>query len=70
MPVKIRNQLAHLVDREPLIVYSKYPSSTHIINIGPHSLEWDSSTTVVVNYLGDIEDILVAISAVVILEEC
>lgn len=68
MLVKVRYQVPHHPQRKPFLVQRKHTSTTHVVNIGPHGLKWNTGTAIIVNDLGDLEDILVAISAVVELE--
>jgi hypothetical protein len=65
MLMQVRNQFPHLVNGEPLRVESEHFPATHVVDISPHSLKRDTSTTIVVDSLGDVEDILVAIATVV-----
>ena len=63
--MQIIHQLTHPIKREPLVVKGEDLPPIHVIDICPHSFQRNISLTVVVNDLSNVEDVLVAISALV-----
>jgi hypothetical protein len=67
--MEICHQLTHLLKRESLRVKCEHPTSVHVVNVGPHGLQGNLRLGVVVDNLGNLEDITIAVSALVELEE-
>lgn len=65
MLMQVRNQFPHLVNGKPFRIEGEHLPAIHVVDISPHSLKRDTSTTIVVDSLSDIKNILVAIATVV-----
>lgn len=64
--VEVRDDSAHLVELEALRIKREDATAVHVVNVRPHGLKRDASGAVVVDNLGDLEDVLVAVAAVVV----
>ncbi|KAL2278986.1 hypothetical protein FJTKL_14124 [Diaporthe vaccinii] len=64
--VQLLDKLLHQVKREPLRVEGEDPAELHVIDVGPHGLQGDGGLAVVVDDLGDVVDVLIAVAALVI----
>lgn len=65
MLVQVIHQLAHFLQWEALRIQSEHPATIHVVDISPHSLQWNVGMAVIVDNLGNIIDILVSVAAVV-----
>ena len=63
--VQVGNQLTHFAKREALRVGCHDLASIHVVNVSPHSLKRDTSLAVVVDNIGHLVDVLVAVLALV-----
>lgn len=63
--MQIVHKFTHLVQRISHWVKSKHPSLVHVVDVIPHRLQGNACLTVVVDHLGHLIDIPVAISAIV-----
>lgn len=61
--MQVGHKLANSFYGKPLLVESKDLSTVHVIDIGPHRLQWDLGLAIVVNHLGNLIDITVAVFA-------
>lgn len=66
--MKMIYKLSHRLNGIPFGVQRERPPSVHVVNVGPHSLQRDPGTTVVINYLSHFEYVLITVSALVKLE--
>lgn len=64
--VQVGDEGAHLVERVALRVEGEDAATVHVVNVGPHGLEGDAGLGVVVDDLGDLKGVLVAVAAVVV----
>ncbi|KAF5121944.1 hypothetical protein E5D57_012416 [Metarhizium anisopliae] len=62
--VQVRHERAHLVQREALRVEREDAPPVHVVNVRPHGLERDVGPAVVVDDLGHVKHVLVAVSGV------
>lgn len=60
--VQVRHERAHLVQREALRVEREDAPPVHVVNVCPHGLERDVGLAVVVDDLGHVKHVLVAVS--------
>lgn len=63
--MEVADQLSHGRERETLRIQGKDPSAVHVVNIGPHRLKGNAGLAVVVDNLGNLEGILIAVAALV-----
>jgi hypothetical protein len=68
MLVQMIDELTHLLQWEALWVESEHPAAIHVVDISPHGLQRNVSTAVIVNNLSNIINILISVSAVVVLK--
>lgn len=61
--VKMRDERTELLHGVALWVGGEDEATVHIVDIGPHSLEGNAGLTVIVDDFGDLESILVTVSA-------
>lgn len=68
MLMQIGHELARFIYGESLLIESKDLSAVHVVDIGPHGLQWNLGLAIVVDHLGNLVDIPVAIFALMELE--
>lgn len=64
--VQVGDEGAHLVDGVALWVEGEDAATVHVVDVSPHGLEGDAGLGVVVDDLGDLKGILVAVATVVV----
>ena len=61
--MEVPDQLTHLFQGEAVWVKRENSPSVHVVDVCPHSLQGDACLAIVIDYLRNLIDITVAVSA-------